>query len=183
MGVPDHLAVRETNRGDKGLFATRAINKKEIIFTFIGKLVPLSYPDPKALQVSETELLSSTVGYDDFLNHSCEPNCYVRFGESVELVALRPIEEGEELSFNYNTTEYEMMTQGCHFACSCASRQCQGEVRGFAYLSLSEQKRLRRFLSPYLLKKLSERIKEQKAATPDPLVLVPQPILETSLHF
>ena len=40
-----------------------------------------------------------------FMNHSCEPNTVIR-GRNV--VALRPIRPWEEITFNYNTTEYQM---------------------------------------------------------------------------
>src|ERR1043165_6438461 len=40
-----------------------------------------------------------------FLNHSCDANSAVR-GRT--LVAIRPIARLEEITFNYNTTEYDM---------------------------------------------------------------------------
>src|SRR5258708_4531054 len=38
-----------------------------------------------------------------FLNHSCRPNAVI---VRRVLVAIRPIEPGEEINFDYNTTEY-----------------------------------------------------------------------------
>merc|ERR1712032_1253318 len=69
-----------------------------------------------------------------FLSHSFEPNCYLRMIDSditthpVDVVAMRDIAVGEDLSFDYNTTEWEM---GCTFT----DRKSGMEVRGFKYLS------------------------------------------------
>ena len=46
-----------------------------------------------------------------FLNHSCNPNCYVAkwvVGRRMRMgiFAKRDIEEGEELTFNYNVDRY-----------------------------------------------------------------------------
>ena len=44
------------------------------------------------------------------INHSCDPNVGVakqlNEGGSYDFVALRDIQEGEELRFDYETTEY-----------------------------------------------------------------------------
>lgn len=66
-----------------------------------------------------------------FLNHSCDPNAALR---GRHLFALRPIRAGEEVTFDYNTTEYEMAEP---FECRCGSLRCLGEVRGYRYLPSS----------------------------------------------
>jgi hypothetical protein len=65
----------------------------------------------------------------------------------LELTAVRPINPGEEVTFNYNTTEYEMAAP---FACHCGSVFCAGEIRGFKYLDRRQRERLRSLLSPHL---------------------------------
>ena len=47
------------------------------------------------------------LGFASLINHSAEPNCdFVRYieGEALDLVALRDIAEGEELTFDYGMT-------------------------------------------------------------------------------
>ena len=46
----------------------------------------------------------------------------------LKVVAILPIRIGEQIVYNYNTTEYEMAEP---FACRCGSAQCGGEIRGF----------------------------------------------------
>jgi hypothetical protein len=86
-----------------------------------------------------------------FLNHSCDPNARIA---GLEVVALRPIEPGEELTFNYNSTEFDMVSP---FACHCDSSACEGTIRGFAHLPPAEQARLRPYLAAHLGRKLARR--------------------------
>ncbi len=79
-----------------------------------------------------------------FLNHSCAPNARV-VGRTV--IALRPITLGEEITFNYNTTEYEV---ACPFSCWCGTADCAGEIGGFSRLDPAAQERLRPLLAAHL---------------------------------
>lgn len=78
-----------------------------------------------------------------FLNHSCLPSA-VLVGR--RLVAARPIAAGEELSFDYNTSEYEMAEP---FRCRCG--HCDGaEIRGARFLSPDERSRREHLLASHL---------------------------------
>jgi hypothetical protein len=88
--------------------------------------------------------------YWRFMNHSCEPNTLIR---NQECFSLRSIDEGEEITFNYNTTEYELAKP---FDCRCGSDQCAGRIRGFRFLSCLEQERLRPLLADHLLSFLKD---------------------------
>ena len=73
-----------------------------------------------------------------YVNHSCDPNCGLlisREKEILQLHALRPLREGEELSIDYDSFEYEI-----HFMpeqCLCGSQNCRGRVRGFKHLPVA----------------------------------------------
>jgi hypothetical protein len=83
-----------------------------------------------------------------FMNHSCEPNAVIR---GRDVLTVRPINRGEELTFNYNTTEYEMAEP---FDCNCETSRCGGRIQGFRYISRAERERLRPWLAPHLLRLL-----------------------------
>jgi len=89
-----------------------------------------------------------------FLNHSCAPNAMLRLRT---LVALRPIEKGDEVTFDYATTEYDM---SCPFPCGCGAPGCLGIVRGFRHLT-PEQQRAR---APYLAEHLRALLHEGSAS-------------------
>jgi hypothetical protein len=67
------------------------------------------------------------------LNHSCDPNILIDLSR-MELRAIRDIEPGEELTFFYPSTEWDMITP---FQCLCGSSQCLKRIAGARYLSLN----------------------------------------------
>ena len=73
------------------------------------------------------------VGKLSALNHSCDPNVILDT-EHLKMVARRDIEEGEELSFFYPATEWEM---DAPFICLCGSSNCIHVVAGARFLPLS----------------------------------------------
>lgn len=73
------------------------------------------------------------VGKLSALNHSCDPNVILDT-EGLVMVARRAIEKGEELSFFYPATEWEM---DAPFICLCGSTNCIHVVAGARFLPLS----------------------------------------------
>lgn len=85
-----------------------------------------------------------------FLNHSCRPNAAF---EGRDLIALEAIEAGQQIVFDYNTTELDMDEP---FVCRCG--HCEGvSVRGFAHLSADEQRRREPLLAAHLRRQLAIR--------------------------
>lgn len=67
-----------------------------------------------------------------YMNHSCAPNTGVvdnEFG-GYSFVALRAIAAGEELTWDYETTEYVSISVA---RCLCGSAGCCGTIRGYRY--------------------------------------------------
>ncbi len=67
------------------------------------------------------------------LNHSCDPNVMLDTHRMM-VIARRDIEKGEELSFFYPSTEWEM---NAPFICLCGSSSCIHVVAGARFLPLS----------------------------------------------
>jgi SET domain-containing protein len=60
-----------------------------------------------------------------FINHSCDPNCEAEFfGEMIWIMAIRDIEPGEEITFNYS---YDLEDYKEH-PCRCGSPNCVGYI-------------------------------------------------------
>mmetsp|Transcript_38648 Transcript_38648/g.100382 ORF Transcript_38648/g.100382 Transcript_38648/m.100382 type:complete len:164 (+) Transcript_38648:215-706(+) len=80
-----------------------------------------------------------------YTNHSCAPNCRLEMaleGEAqaeVSLVTLADVPAGETVTFDYNTTEWDMAEP---FACRCGEPGCVGEVQGFKHLAPEKQQEL-----------------------------------------
>jgi SAM-dependent methyltransferase len=89
----------------------------------------------------------------ELFNHSCDPNAGV-VGQVI-LVARRPITAGEEVTFDYNTTETEV-TGG--FECQCGSSACRGVVDGQAWRDPAWRARNTGYLSTYVGEKVRREL-------------------------
>lgn len=87
-----------------------------------------------------------------FINHSCTPNVAVDFTDW-SFRASRPVAAGEELSFNYLTTEWSMATP---FPCKCGTPACVGFVAGFANLTPDQRRLLAPLAAPHLARLAGE---------------------------
>ena len=155
--LPELIEIRDSGKGGKGLFARSPIGKCSIIFHFEGRIGDDAHTNDESLQIDDDTFLESTMKFDDFLNHSCEPNCFIDFA-TLNLVALRDIGEQEELTFNYNTSEYDAVNliKDHSFKCRCGSENCTGEFKGFRWLSFEQKNEIRGFLSPFVKKKFGQ---------------------------
>lgn len=70
-------------------------------------------------------------------NHSCDPNTQY---EGLNVVALRNISKGEELTLNYANFLDEHMEP---FDCRCGAANCCGRITGTPNNSVTERERLR----------------------------------------
>ena len=73
------------------------------------------------------------------INHSCEANVGIRSNSNkvrdddgdegaYDFLAINPIKKGDELTWDYEATEWEISTP---FRCTCGSAKCRGMLRGF----------------------------------------------------
>lgn len=134
--------------------AVEPISTGSLILEIRGELVDC--PSRYSVQVGEylhvevPEATRSNATPNDhawiFLNHSCEPNAAL---VGLELVAIRPIAAWNQITFDYNTTEYEMAAS---FVCECGV--CAGSlIRGFKFLSAQRQLELYPRLAGHLRRK------------------------------
>ena len=158
MDIPPFIKIKKSHSG-KGLFAKKIIKKGSKLFHFNGEIMDGAYTDRiKSLQIDEDKFLESTAEskFDDFLNHSCNPNCRIDW-QTLNLTALKDIQKDEELSFDYNISEYDLLNGGnFSFKCECGSKNCIGEVKGFKHLSLEQKNKIRKFISPFLKNKCEQ---------------------------
>ncbi len=92
------------------------------------------------------------------MNHSCDANAHIDF-QALSLRASRKIEKGEEIAYNYFTTDYENEDV---FDCHCGAKNCKKRTTGFKGLTLEQKIEIRERLSPFLFKKLEEILASQK---------------------
>jgi len=109
-------------------------------------------PDTYAVQIDDDRYLASLERVDppDYINHSCRPNLGLAGPRA--LVALRAIEPGEEVCFDYAMTE---SSAGLDFRCGCGEPDCRGRVTGRDWRDPALWARYGSRFSPYLLGRIS----------------------------
>ena len=127
-------------------FANRDFFAGETIAAF-GARETLSSPTYLTVQVNDTQHILLDPLCIQYMNHSCSPNCFFNT-TSMEVVALRAICVGEEMTFFYPATEWEMNQS---FSCNCNSNNCLGEIRGGKYLTPQQADLYR--LNEYIIQK------------------------------
>lgn len=137
------ISLDTPHRG-RGTFAARRFGRGEEVLAFGGRRVPASRIGDytHCLEVAPGWFLGPSGGPDDYVNHSCEPNCGVYDAEGgLVLRALRRIVPGEEVTFDYSTV---MVTDPTTFVCDCGSRRCRGLLVPFRDLPAAVQRRQQR---------------------------------------
>ena len=97
------------------------------------------------------------LGYPDrHLNHSCDPNAYVRYEEDkCYLYARRHIASGNEITCDYNLN----ITGGTSWPCQCGAARCRGETVGdFFKLPFEIQREYRPLLADWFLRRHREAL-------------------------
>lgn len=125
----ESLAIKTENKF-RTLVSKRAYEKGEIICAIPSEDVR-EKPNRFTVQIGRDK--HTHVGKLAALNHSCDPNVILDTAK-MQMVARRDIEKGEELSFFYPSTEWEM---DAPFICLCGSANCIHVVAGARFLPLS----------------------------------------------
>ncbi|MCL4305604.1 SET domain-containing protein-lysine N-methyltransferase [bacterium] len=141
-----YFIVRDSVIQGKGAFAVKAIRKGTRIIEYTGQLIPEDeadrrYDDSKMkrhhtflFQICDGAVaIDAAVGGNDarFINHSCNPNCEaVEDRGRVFIEAIRAIQPGEELTYNYGLTgsgeEHDDWRE--KYACRCGAPNCSGNM-------------------------------------------------------
>ena len=121
-----------------GVFSRECIKADQWIGEFWGEL----WTTPTRLSVQfgpEEHIEPSHDCILRYLNHACAPNAAFR---DRMLYARQVIETGEEITVDYNCTEYDLSAS---FECCYGAVDCVGQVVGYRHLT-QEQRDARRSL-------------------------------------
>lgn len=85
------------------------------------KLIKPEYD--RYIQVGEDKYLGPSGDFDDFINHSCDPNSGIQIkGKKVVLLAIKDIKQNEEITWDYSTT---MDEDDWEMDCQCGCLKCR----------------------------------------------------------
>lgn len=117
---PQHLIVKAGLAGS-GVFTCKPIKAGEILFVMSGKLI--SSPTQTSVQIGDNQHIEDPLA--KYLNHHCSPSAKV-VREQRAVVALRDLQFGEEITFDYTQNEDKMAAP---FVCRCCARKVEGAWR------------------------------------------------------
>ncbi|NCY01390.1 MAG: cyanophycin synthetase [Planctomycetia bacterium] len=148
VAAPSEPVEVRSGRQGRAVVAVRDIAAGETVLKAWGPQAPRRSRHSMQVDV-DTHILPD--GVMVLVNHSCEPNCGVQIRPSsreIEVRALRPIAAGEEITFDYNTFEYELDHGGSQ--CTCGAATCRGRVPGFKHVAAEVRARYGEFIADYL---------------------------------
>ncbi|KAM9905811.1 hypothetical protein OXX69_007043 [Metschnikowia pulcherrima] len=140
------VKVVQTEKKGYGLVASQPIPEQSFIYEYVGEVIGeenfrqrmVDY-DTRKIRHFYFMMLTKDAFIDAtekgclarFCNHSCSPNAYVDkwvVGDKLRMgiFAKREIEEGEEITFDYNVDRYGAQSQPCY----CGAANCIGWMGG-----------------------------------------------------
>lgn len=130
------IEIRTSSIHGTGMFATEAISEGADLIEYVGESIGFAEAMRREFdaafdhgryifKVRDDLFIDGSRGGNiaRFVNHSCEPNCFIRNErDKVWIVAKRDIALGEELSFDY---AYDVPVPD---QCRCGSPRCRGTM-------------------------------------------------------
>ena len=154
------LAVRScTDKPGRGVFAAETVEAGELVAVWGGRIVARAEAEalpPEwrryVVQVEEAQFLAPLEPLDaaELINHCCQPTCGL--SGQIALVALRRLRPGEEITFDYATSDGSSYDE---FECACGTASCRGKITGRDWLLPDLQRRYRGWFSPYLTRRIA----------------------------
>ena len=140
-----YFAVRRSRVHGRGAFALRRIRKGTRIVEYLGERVSHREADRRYQDrdsrdnhtflfiVDARTVIDAGAGGNDarFINHSCKPNCEtVIETKRVYIEAIRTIEPGEELNYDYQLARSPDDPPDADqiYACRCGHPECRGSM-------------------------------------------------------
>jgi len=147
----------------KGLVVTKFIAKGEVVSKLepnqrtyrISYILGLSDEQQDAYmhycyQCDEDNVVCED-GDEKYMNHSCDPSTWWLDDET--MVARRDLQAGDELTYDYATTDIDMPFS---MDCQCGSENCRGTISHTDYLSPEWQQQYGEYLPQHVLRAIEK---------------------------
>ena len=130
--------VYSKEKNQHAVLSLKNFNAGDIIISFSAKET-FVHPTYLTIQLDKEKHISLDPEYLQYTNHSCNPNVFFNTTD-FNLVALNNIGVGEEITFFYPSTEFEMAQP---FECFCQQKNCLGKIDGAKNTPLQTMKKYR----------------------------------------
>lgn len=145
------LQIEQTpNNKGLGLFASRDFSAGDLVMSS-KPAVTTTTRDSHTVQIDwDRHILMDLPSV--LINHSCDANVGIynnSTNDAYDFWAIRPIAEGDELTWDYEASEWELSTP---FDCGCGSANCRKRLRGFKDTGDIIRQRYGEYYADYLKK-------------------------------
>jgi SET domain-containing protein len=128
------------NKTEQGIFTKVNLDKGTVIFEMKGDVISRSQMTSEKyndyLQIGKDSFLSKSGDVDDYINHSCNPNCGLHVvGNRAQLYSLYEIKAGSEITYDFSTTSTATYDEW-KMNCQCGFINCRKIISGFQYLDI-----------------------------------------------
>lgn len=131
------IELKKSRIAGTGAYALKVIPARKKIGNMTGEIISYKEAQKRVKKQPGNVLFMVEFDNDDialdasvnsnelrFINHSCNPNVYMRRAyRKVEYYALRKIKNGEELTCDYGETHHEGT-----LPCKCGAKNCRGFI-------------------------------------------------------
>jgi hypothetical protein len=140
------LIIKKIGETKRGAFTNRPIDANDVVLKFPGDTLSAKQVSElsaeqqgNVLQIGQDRYLNLEKETPFFINHHCNPNCYVKtIVGGAFLIALRPIAKDEEITFDYSLTSTDSKEEWS-MPCSCHKYYCRKIISGFRTLPADKQ--------------------------------------------
>ncbi len=124
------LMIRSSAIHAAGCYTTEAVRKGARVCEYDGPRIAKELADERYADrdvtylfgVGESDLVIDGFSTAMFINHSCNPNCETEDDDGrIFVVAIRDVEAGEELTYEYNLYDSDEERQDCY----CGAKACR----------------------------------------------------------
>src|SRR5271169_731346 len=139
------IEIRKSTIHSFCCYTTKRIRKGTLVVEYVSERLNYEeadelydpFPNTYLFGLDGGKRIIDGFGVAAFVNHSCRPNCETdQIAGKMWIIALRDIEPGEELTYDYCLYDGEDEAP-----CCCGAKRCRGSLYSAAHLRKLRKKR------------------------------------------
>jgi hypothetical protein len=168
--VNKKIKIGNAGKKGRGLFSNAPITAGEIIIVQSGQIVSdrritelifkpfysICVQVEEDAHICPEELDTEKMDGIFLINHSCSPNC--GFRGQITLVAMRDIQVGEEITYDYVMTDANEGLPCENIECLCGSDNCRHIITGNDWRRKDLQERYKGYFSTFIERLINNEI-------------------------
>lgn len=161
--INNRVVIKESKIGGLGVFANANFRKGEAVLDIddshivqdVNMLIDSQKDHCDWLNDNKVVLMQEP---EKYINHSCEPNTYVKTIDGIRrVIAMRDTKTGEEITYDYAINGYYDSEE----VCRCGSKNCRGTISpNFFRLPKEKQLEYRPYLDEWFTKQFADKLRE-----------------------